>query len=196
MEKNVVSSVSNASDENDQPTSWRKPASFKSLEQVDEELRPSVSHLELMRIIERMHRRYLDQLRLDLNKLGADDISPSQVMLLFTTGNQDLSVRDLLDRGHYLGSNASYNLKQLVQAGYIDRTASQRDRRSARIRLTEKGRKLCLAVQVADGAYQRLIVKNEDDLRALQETVNTLRRLEVAWTTNLHRGGTSEIDEV
>lgn len=196
MEKDVVGSMTNANDGNNQPTSWHKPAAFKSLDTLEDEVRPSVSHLELMRIIERMHRRYLDQLRLDLNKLGADDISPSQVMLLFTTGNQDLSVRDLLDRGHYLGSNASYNLKQLVQAGYIDRTASQRDRRSARIRLTDKGKQLCLAVQVADGAYQRLIVKNDDDLRALQDTVNTLRRLEVAWTTNLHRGGTSEIDDV
>ncbi|WP_244313625.1 MarR family transcriptional regulator [Stappia sediminis] len=141
-----------------------------------------------------MHRRYLDRLRLDLNRLGADDVSPSQVMLLFTIGDNDLSVRDLLDRGHYLGSNASYSLKQLVQAGYVDRTPSQRDKRSARIKLTDKGKSLCEDVRAADEANQRLIVRNERDLLALQETVNTLRRLEVAWATGLPGIGPSDLD--
>ncbi|MBA5777582.1 winged helix DNA-binding protein [Stappia sp. F7233] len=168
--------------------------SSSQIRSSSEDTRPSATHLELVRIIERMHRRYLDQLRLELNGIGADDISPAQVMLLFTIGNYELSVRDLLDRGHYLGSNASYNLKQLVQAGYIDRTASQRDRRSARIRLTEKGRQLCLAVESADAAYQRTIVRTENEQKALENTIDTLRRLEVAWATNLHRGELAKLD--
>src|SRR6478735_10758959 len=86
---------------------------------------PSVSHLDLVRVVERVHRRYLDLFRLDLGRLGIDDLSPSQVMMLFTIGNDELSVRDLIDRGYYLGSNASYNLKRLVETGYVDRNASE-----------------------------------------------------------------------
>ena len=149
--------------------------------------RKNVDHFELVRIIERMYRRYLDRLRVDLIRIGADDISPSHAMLLFTIGDDDLSVRDLMDRGHYLGSNASYSLKQLVQSGYVDRTASPRDRRSARIRLTDKGKRLCEAIKAADEFNQDLIVRNEHDHNAFEETLRMLRRLEVLWATDLQQ---------
>ncbi len=98
-----------------------------------------MQHLDLARDIERIHRRYLDLLRAEMAKIGVDDISPTQVLMLFTIGGDELSVRDLLERGNYLGSNASYNLKQLGAAGYINREASSRDRRSARIQPDAKG---------------------------------------------------------
>jgi len=145
------------------------------------------NHFELVRVIERMYRRYLDRLRVDLIRIGADDISPSHAMLLFTIGDDDLSVRDLMDRGHYLGSNASYSLKQLVQSGYVDRTASARDRRSARIRLTDKGKTLCQAIKSADEVNQAQIVRNERDRMALEETFALLRKLEVIWATDLQQ---------
>ena len=147
----------------------------------------SANHFELVRVIERMYRRYLDRLRVDLSRIGADDISPSHAMLLFTIGDDDLSVRDLMDRGHYLGSNASYSLKQLVQSGYVDRTASARDRRSARILLTEKGHKLCNAITAADEINQNQIVRNDRDRHALEETIAMLRKLEVVWATDIQQ---------
>ena len=146
-----------------------------------------VNHFDLVRVIERMYRRYLDRLRIDLIRIGADDISPAHAMLLFTIGDDDLSVRDLMDRGHYLGSNASYSLKQLVQAGYVDRTASARDRRSARIRLTEKGKDLCNAIKAADEVNQDQVVQSEKDLQALGDTFAMLRKLEVLWATDLQQ---------
>ncbi len=145
------------------------------------------NHLELVRVIERMYRRYLDRLRVDLIRIGSDDISPSHAMLLFTIGDDDLSVRDLMDRGHYLGSNASYSLKQLVQSGYVDRTASERDRRSARIRLTEKGKQLCRTIKAADEVNQAHLVQSEADLRSLEQTFAVLRKLEVLWATDLQQ---------
>lgn len=145
------------------------------------------NHFELVRVIERMYRRYLDRLRVDLGRIGADDISPAHAMLLFTIGDDDLSVRDLMDRGHYLGSNASYSLKQLVQCGYVDRSASARDRRSARIRLTDKGRRLCKAITSADEVNQNQIVRNEQDQQALEDTIAMLRKLEIVWATDIQK---------
>ena len=144
--------------------------------------------IDLIRVMERIQRRYLDRLRADLDRLGAQDISPAHVLLLFTIGDSDLSVRDLVERGHYLNSNASYSLKQLVQAGYVNRTASQRDRRSARIRLTDKARKLCRAIQAADEHRQRQFIQTDQDLRSLEDTMATLRKLDVAWATEIHNG--------
>ena len=75
----------------------------------------------------------------------------------------------------------------LVQSGYVDRTASARDRRSARIRLTDKGKMLCRAVKAADEVNQDQIVRSEQDLKALEETFALLRKLEVLWATDLQQ---------
>ncbi|WP_428030556.1 MarR family transcriptional regulator [Ancylobacter sp.] len=142
-----------------------------------------ITHLEIARLIERTQRRFLDLLRVELARLGTDDISPSQVMVLFTIGNDELSVRDLLERGHYLGSNASYNLKQLVDAGYVHRTASQRDRRSARLRLTEKAHALCEGIRSMHDSRQ----SGNDDAEAHELCIahGVLLRLELLWTGSL-----------
>jgi hypothetical protein len=71
---------------------------------------------DLPRLIERMHRRYLDVVRIELARRGVHDMSPVQAVMLGTLGGEELSVRDLIERGYYLGSNASYNLKNLVEA--------------------------------------------------------------------------------
>lgn len=147
-----------------------------------------VTHLELVRVVERVHRRYCDLLRVELLRLGIDDISPPQVMLLFTIGEDELSVRDLLERGHYLGSNASYNLKQLLDASYIQRTASARDRRSARIRLDAKGRHLCDQIRVVDETYHRLVARDADEERDLGIAFTMLRRMELVWTNAMRYG--------
>ncbi|QEL25002.1 MarR family transcriptional regulator [Bosea sp. F3-2] len=148
-----------------------------------------ISPFDLARVIERVSRRFLDYLRLELNKLGIDDISPSQVMVLMTIGHGEIAVRDLLDRGHYGGSNASYNLKQLVESGYLDRGASPRDRRQARISLSLKGQMLCERLRLLDEASQvgqRLESNRGTDLRTTHET---LRQLEQWWNDALRYGG-------
>ena len=99
-------------------------------------------YAELARLIERLHRRFLDVVRIELTRLGIEDISPVQALMLMTISTEEISVRDLIERGYYLGSNASYNLKSLVEQGYVLRTQSQRDRRSARLKLSAQGGKL------------------------------------------------------
>lgn len=141
-----------------------------------------VMHLDLMRVIERMHRRHLDLLRADLMRHGVDDVSPAQVMMLFTIGTGDISVRNLIERGYYLGSNASYSLKRLIEAGYVQRTTSERDRRSARLRLSDKGLELCRLVRTVDQDYQVRLVRGQDQAHDLNVTYRTLVRLEQEWT--------------
>jgi DNA-binding MarR family transcriptional regulator len=148
----------------------------------------NIRHLDLARDVERVHRRYLDLLRAELTKLGVDDVSPAQVLMLFTIGTDELSVRDLLERGNYLGSNASYNLKRLFEAAYIERQASSRDRRSARIRLAPKGHELCATIRAIDQSYQQKMVRDPEELRDLETTVRTLRRVEVMILTTMKYG--------
>jgi DNA-binding MarR family transcriptional regulator len=148
-----------------------------------------ITHIEIVRVIERLHRRSLDLIRADLIRAGVDDLSPSQVMMLLTIGRSELSVRDLIERGYYLGSNASYSLKRLVEAEYVVRTASERDRRSARIRLSKKGQKLCDMIKTIDRTYHRLVTRNEEEIRELESTFRTLKRLEEAWSNAVRYWG-------
>ncbi len=70
---------------------------------------------------------------------AARDINAIQALLLFNIGNSELTAGELRSRGYYLGSNVSYNLKKLVDLGFINHQRSRIDRRSVRVSLTPKG---------------------------------------------------------
>ena len=76
--------------------------------------------LELTRLIERLHRRFLDVLRAELNRMSIKDINAVQALLLANIGEEEIVIRDLVERGYYQGSNVSYNIKKLVDMGYLD----------------------------------------------------------------------------
>ena len=102
-----------------------------------DELRPH--YLESLTLIERLHRRLLDVIKDEFERLGHPDVNSVQALLLFNIGDAELTAGELRSRGHYLGSNVSYNLRKLVDAGYIHHERSDADRRSVRVRLTDMG---------------------------------------------------------
>lgn len=112
-------------------------------ESVAPEAAPSSDYLELLQLVERLHRQLLDVVKDELDREGMDDLNSVQALLLFNIGDQELTAGELRTRGHYLGSNVSYNLKKLVDAGYIRHERSAVDRRSVRVSLTESGHAVC-----------------------------------------------------
>jgi len=151
----------------------------------------TTAYQDLARIIERMHRRFLDVVRVEIGRLGVDDISPVHALMLMMIGHDELSVRDLMERGYFLGSNASYNLKQLVDAGYVDRGASVRDRRAARLRLSEKGFRLHESLQRIERAQAEALSQDEAAAEDLAITYRKLRRLERVWSDQIRYSGRS-----
>ena len=142
---------------------------------------------ELPRLIERMHRRYLDVVRIGLEANAAGDISPVQFMMLQTicSSEGEISVRDLVARGYYLGSNASYNLKQLVERGYVERNAAARDRRTARLKMTARGSAICAALRTHDA--QIFVPLQQQETEAdIAATHRLLRALERRWSEAIH----------
>ena len=65
-----------------------------------------------------------------------------QALLLYNIGGKELTAGELRTRGYYLGSNVSYNVKKLVEMGYLHHARSRVDRRAVRISLTEKGKEV------------------------------------------------------
>ena len=97
------------------------------------------AYLETLTMVERLHRRLLDVIKDEFDRRGRSDVNAVQALLLFNIGDKELTAGELRTRGYYLGSNVSYNVKKLVEMGYLHHARSRVDRRSVRISLTEKG---------------------------------------------------------
>jgi len=140
------------------------------------------SYNELTRLLERLHRRHLDVVRIDLAAEGIEDVTPAQAMLLMDIGEAEISIRDLIERGYYLASTATYNIRKLAELGYVDQTRSPSDRRQVRLKLTDRG--LDLVARVRAGHPQVANAEGEDSdawRDRLAEAARTLRELERAW---------------
>lgn len=140
------------------------------------------SYLETLNLVERLHRQLLDVIKDELDRKDEREINSVQALLLFNVGDQELTAGELRTRGHYLGSNVSYNLKKLVESGYIHHERSEADRRSVLVRLTAKGE------SVRD-MLQQLFDRHLGSLEAVgnvggadMEGMNvTLKRMERFW---------------
>ena len=99
-------------------------------------------YLESLLLIERLHRRFLDVLKSELERLGRTDVNSVQSLILYNIGDEDLTIGELTNRGYDLGSNVSYNVKKLVENEYLLQERSVHDRRSVRVRLSPKGQEL------------------------------------------------------
>ena len=97
---------------------------------------------QLTQMIERLHRRMLDVIRFELEQAGVSDINPAQALMLTKIEGREVALRDIIDRGYYIGSNASYNIKQLAEADYVVQKRSDHDKRSVKVSLTKKGEEL------------------------------------------------------
>jgi DNA-binding MarR family transcriptional regulator len=143
-------------------------------------------YLISLKLIERLHRLLLDVIKDEFERLGRTDVNSVQALLLFNIGDAELTAGELTSRGYYLGSNVSYNLKKLVEAGYINHQRSNTDRRSVRVRLTDKGLEVC---RVVNALYQRQLKSLQQvggiDANDLEALNRSLIRLERFWSDQI-----------
>ena len=57
---------------------------------------------------------FLDVIKTELDRLKIDDINNVQTLILYNINSEQLTIGELTNRGYYLGSNVSYNVKKLV----------------------------------------------------------------------------------
>src|SRR6202030_2908976 len=115
------------------------------------------AYLEVISLVERLHRHFLEVVKLELEGLGIHDINNVQAMMLFNIGDIEMTVGELTLRGCYLGSNVSYNVKKMVENKYLLHERSAQDRRSIRVRLTERGMKLRDSLTVMHQRHAELL---------------------------------------
>ena len=161
----------------------------KAMEPVEREgsldhVRPH--YLDTLTLVERLHRRLLDVVKDEFDRRSRGDINSVQALLLYNIGEKDLTAGELRTRGYYLGSNVSYNLKKLVEMGFLDHQRSRVDRRSVRIKLTDKGREVRDIVEMLYQKHVGSVAQvggiNSDDFATLNKS---LQRLERFWTDQI-----------
>lgn len=142
----------------------------------------STAYYDAINLIERLHRQFLDVLKVELERANILDINNVQSMILHNIGTDELTVGELTVRGYYLGSNVSYNVKKMVENGYLVQERSVHDKRSVRVKLSDKGRRLNDAItRLYKKQEERLVGSNLPDAR-LESMNEVLRDLENFWS--------------
>ncbi|MTI03815.1 MarR family transcriptional regulator [Roseibium sp. RKSG952] len=144
------------------------------------------SYLEALALVERLHRLLLDVIKDEFERVGVLEINAVQALLLFNIGDHEVTAGELKSRGYYQGSNVSYNLKKLVEMGYMHHQRCEIDRRSVRVRLTPRGREIRdivseLFARHAEGLQSRGVIGVE----GIEDITSSLRRVERYWTDQI-----------
>jgi len=159
-------------------------ARYEAMDKVPDDTK--TLYLDSLTLVERLHRRLLDVIKDEFDRMGRSDVNSVQALLLFNIGDAELTAGELRSRGYYLGSNVSYNLKKLVDAGFISHQRSRVDRRSVRVSLTDKGLEVARVVNELYNRHIQSIEKvggiNSEDFRQLNKA---LQRLERFWTDQI-----------
>jgi DNA-binding MarR family transcriptional regulator len=143
-------------------------------------------YLESLSLVERLHRLLLDVIKDEFERVGVLDINAVQALLLFNIGDHEVTAGELKSRGYYQGSNVSYNLKKLVEMGYMHHQRCEIDRRSVRVRLTDQGREVR---DVVTGLFRRhadtLQEKGVLGPDGIDQVNHSLKRMERFWTDQI-----------
>ncbi len=145
-----------------------------------------LTYLDTLARLERLHRLLLDVIKDEFERLGLIDINSVQGLLLFNIGEQEVTAGELKSRGYYQGSNVSYNLKKLVESGYMYHEKCKVDRRAVRVSLTDKGKEIReilanLFERHSSGMVNSTSLEQED----LEKINGNLRIIERYWTEQI-----------
>ena len=143
-------------------------------------------YLEALALVERLHRLLLDVIKDEFERVGVLEINAVQALLLFNIGDNEVTAGELKTRGYYQGSNVSYNLKKLVEIGYMHHQRCEIDRRSVRVKLTPEGRRIHKVVaelfqRHADGLVNKQVLSHQ----GLEDITSALKRMERYWADQI-----------
>ena len=139
------------------------------------------AYLETISLIERLHRQCLEVVKADLDRRGVRDLNNVQALILFNVGEEEYSVGELTQRGYYLGSNVSYNVKKMVEHGYLIQERSPHDRRSFHVRASDKGVEIFRRLSQVFDDHTGELATVQIDKESLEGANSLLRRMLQFW---------------
>ena len=144
------------------------------------------AYSDLIGLIERLHRRCLDVIKAEIDRREIRDLNAAQAMILYNIGDRELPMGELIERGYYLGSNVSYNIKKMVENDYVLQTRSPYDKRSFHVKSSDKGLEICAHLQVLFDWHAKELTDGLLDPAQLTNSRDTLSKLEGFWSSARH----------
>lgn len=83
-------------------------------------------------------------------------LTPIQALILARMGTAEMSSSQIESTGVYCGDNCSYNVRKMVDRGFLAERACEHDRRSHRLSVTPKGREVAALVRKVVAQSQHL----------------------------------------
>ncbi len=139
-------------------------------------------YFEMVMLLERLHRLFLDVVKAELDRKQIVDITNIQCMILFNIGHSRLTVGEISNRGYYLGSNVTYNLKKMVEHGYLEQKTAAHDRRSSTVQLSPKGKVVYDLLDTMIKRHLQNMPRNNLAPEEIDMLMRTLENLESFWT--------------
>lgn len=147
------------------------------------------SYYDAVFLVERVHRHFLEVVKTDLDRHGVQDINNVQALILYNIGKDEMTVGELTARGYYLGSNVSYNVKKMFENDYIVQERSPHDKRSVRVKLSEKG--LALHKRMEENLEKQVTALTAANITSdeLSKASDILKKLERFWSGMINYSG-------
>lgn len=152
-------------------------------------------YFDAIQLIERLHRYFLDVVKVELDRKGIQDINNVQSMILYNIGHDEMTVGELTLRGYYLGSNVSYNVKKMAENGYIEQERSVHDKRSIRVKLSDKGKDLFKMLSDMFTRHESSIQGTELTDERITECIKTMNMFERFWSSQSQFTGLASIED-
>ena len=127
------------------------------------------------------YRLFLSVIKHELDKLGYADIAAVQALILMNLGDNVVTISEVMSRGYYIGSNASYNIRRLVANGYIAQSPSDYDKRAILLQTTAKGEELCSKVSSALNGHIKKFEQKMKGKLDMKKGLEFLKNIELAW---------------
>jgi len=159
-------------------------------------IRVKSAYLSVIQMIERLHRQCLELVKSELEREGIRDLNNVQALILFNVGEETLTVGELTQRGYYLGSNVSYNVKKLVEHGYLPQERSPHDRRAIHVKASDKGLAICRRIGDLFDRHCDEMTEFGLDEGELLGASDTLSRLLRYWSAPRHLSASGRLQAV
>ncbi len=140
------------------------------------------TYIDTIALMEKLHRLFLEVIKAYLERKDIQDINNVQCFILYNIGDARLTVGEISNRGYYMGSNVTYNLKKMIENGYIDQEQSAHDRRSSHVKLSAKGLKFYKGFEELFDLHVKNLNANGLTEDSLSDLFKKLQKLEGFWS--------------
>ncbi len=100
-------------------------------------------YIDALKSLDKVYRCFLKNLKLHLSANGYKHINPTQALILYHIGPRTIKATELVSQEFYSGSNASYNIRQMIDHQYLISYPCDNDGRVVFLSVTSKGLEVC-----------------------------------------------------